>query len=144
MNRISLMLHNKNIIEFKTGFNCGSALLESYCRMIAIELKLAHIKPLKSHDIILKLQNLSKASAGSPAVSALNSRIVELRSAFIDIQVESIKGTKSLPHSSCPNIRYTRFTGDWKTDHTDNSKIVHLNDKIKSTIVILKQLGHAI
>ena len=138
------MLHNKNISEFKTGFNCGSALLESYCRMIAIELKLAHINPLKSHDIILKLQNLSKASAGSPAASALNSRIVELRSAFTDIQVESTKGAKPLPHNSYPNIRYTRFSDDWRTDHTDISKLSHLNDKIKSTIITLKTLGHAI
>ncbi|WP_460416778.1 hypothetical protein [Pseudomonas sp. microsymbiont 2] len=141
---MSLMHHNRNITEFKLGFNCGSALLESYCRMIAIELKLAHIKPLKSHDIIVKLQNLSKTSAGSPAASALNSRITELKSAFTDIQVESTKGTKPLPHGSYPNIRYTRFTGDWHSLHTDNSKLIHLNNKIKSTIHTLKQLGYAI
>ncbi|WP_144935033.1 hypothetical protein [Pseudomonas alabamensis] len=138
------MLHHKNITEFKAGFNCGSALLESYCRMIAIELKLANIAPLKNHNIILKLQNLSKSSAGLPAATALNARISELTSAFNDIQVESIKGTKSLPLGSYPHIRYVRITGDWATNHTNMSKIAHLNEKIKSTIITLKQIGHSI
>nr|WP_158683657.1 hypothetical protein [Pseudomonas palleroniana] len=138
------MTHTQNIIEFKKAFSCGSDLVESYCRLIAIELRLADIKPLKSHHIINKLQNLSQSTAGSPHSGALSSRISELTTAFNNIYVESIKGTGTLSLASYPNVRYTRFTDDWPADITDHSKITDLNNVIKNTMQTLKALGKAI
>lgn len=135
------MAHTINITEFKKAFTCGSDLVESYCRLIAIELKLADIKPIKSHDIINKLQHLSKTSAGLPHAGALNTRISELTSAFNSINVESTKGTRTLPLASYPTIRYTRFITDWPSQHTDHSKLSELNKIAKSTILTLKALG---
>lgn len=135
------MPHIQNITEFKKGFSCGSDLVETYCRLIAIELKLSDISPTKSHDIINKLQNLSTSSAGLPHAGALNSRIAELKSAFRKIQVESKKGTSKLPNHSYPTIRYTRFLNDWPSETTASANISSLNNIAKNTISTLKALG---
>ncbi len=138
------MAHIQNITEFKKAFSCGSDLVESYCRLIAIELRLSDIKPLKSHDIINKLQNLSKSAAGGPHSGALSSRISELTTAFNNIYVESIKGTGTVSLASYPNIRYIRFINDWPSHITDHSKIAELNNVVKSTLQTLKALGKSI
>lgn len=138
------MSHTQNIIEFKKAFSCGSELVESYCRLIAIELKLAHISPLKSHDIISKLQNLSKTSAGQPHAGALNTRISELKRAFSSIHVESRSGTATLPNNSYPHIRYTRFVNDWPLNTTNQTSIFDLNNITKKTIATLKDLGEVV
>lgn len=138
------MSHLQNITEFKKAFSCGSDLVESYCRLIAIELKLSDITPLKSHDIINKLQNLSKISAGQPHASALNSRISELKAAFSNIQVESKRGTSTLPPNSYPTIRYTRFLNDWPLHTTNQTNILNLNNAAKRTIDTLKALGRGV
>lgn len=138
------MPHTKNIEEFKKAFSCGSDLVESYCRLIAIELALADVNPKKSHDIINKLQNLSKAFAGQPFAGDLNSRIAELRTAFHSIHVESNRGTATLPLASYPTIRYTRFLDDWPTHTTDQKKINELNKIIKHTMLTLKALGKSV
>jgi hypothetical protein len=140
----SLVAHIQNITEFKKAFSCGSDLVESYCRLIAIELKLSDIRPLKSHDIINKLQNLSKSAAGGPYSGALSSRISELTTAFNNIYVESTKGTGTLSLASYPNVRYIRFINDWPSHITDHSKVADLNNVVKSTLQTLKALGKAI
>lgn len=138
------MPHAQNIIEFKKAFACGSDLVETYCRLIAIELKLSDIAPTKSHDIINKLQNLSKTSAGLPHAGALNTRISELKAAFSKIHVESKKGTGTLPSYSYPTIRYTRYLNDWTSKTTPTTNITALNNIAKNTIATLKALGRGV
>ncbi|QXH46031.1 hypothetical protein KSS93_24705 [Pseudomonas xanthosomatis] len=138
------MSHLTNISEFKKAFNCGSDLVECYCQLIAIELKLAHIHPLKDHDIISKLQNLASSVAGQPHAADLNTRILELKSAFKKIHVEAKFGTRKLFNCAYPTIRYTRFSNDWTLKNTNQQRLSELKTVIQHTINTLAHLGENI
>jgi len=138
------MPHASNIKELKKAFSCGSNLVESYCRLIAIELQLYDIEPLKSHHIINKLHNLYNQCAGRPQAAALNTRIAELKHAFREIHVEARHGTCKLPFGSYPTIRYVRLQGDWLSSCTEERKLSKLNEIAKQTIATLRTLDNKI
>lgn len=138
------MALNTNILEFRKGFNCGSQLLEAYCRLIAIELKLERLPPLKSHAVLDKLQNLSQSLAGTPNAASLNAHITALQNAFGKIFVEAKQGTVTLPQKSYPTLRYTRYSTDWPSNATNAAHIRDLNTIVMQTIATLRKIGHAI
>lgn len=138
------MPHEENILEFKKAFNCGSRLVETYTRLIAIELKLHNIPPLKSHGILEKLNNLAISKAGTAHAGALNARQIELRRAFKNVITETRKGAGPMRPASYPDLRYCRFSNDWLENTTSSSALNNLYSVVTTTIQTLKTAGYKI
>jgi hypothetical protein len=138
------MPHEVNILEFKKAFNCGSILLETYTRLVVIELRLHDIPPLKSHGILEKLNNLARSKAGTAHAGALNARQLELRRAFKNVITETRKGTGSVRAASYPDLRYCRFSKDWPDNTTSLAALNNLYHAATSTIQTLRTAGYKI
>lgn len=138
------MSHTTNIIEFKKGISCGSDLVEIYCGLIAIELKLYNINPVRSHKVLDKLQNILGKNRATPGHGALSSAISELRGALNYISVDHTRGIKSLSNCDYPTIRYIRFHSDWTSNGTQPQHIKKLNQATKKVISSLKHIGYSI
>lgn len=139
------MPYTENIKQIKKGFSCGGVLLETYCKLMVVELLLEAVDPKGTHDIPAKLNHLARQNPGKASV--LNHLSVSIRGKYSAVKVNGRVrgggvGVMDMPSRSYPFIRYARFSEDFDTDACGLNEIRIIGIEADKIINEIKSLGY--